>query len=108
MPPGEHPPTRAEQVADWIGWHLAELLAVGVPLFLAVTVAGWLIGLSALAGAVWAAAEIRAARAARPELDTTTPAGRPALSDRPADHPTPARPVGTEAEDRPELYGDPS
>ncbi|CUU61136.1 hypothetical protein Ga0074812_15726 [Parafrankia irregularis] len=107
MPPGEHPRTRAEQVADWIGWHLAELLAVGVPLFLAATVAVWLIGLSALAGAVWAAAEIRAARAARPELDAT-PAARPQLSERPAHHPTPARPVGTEADDRPELYGDPS
>ncbi|WP_163547802.1 hypothetical protein [Candidatus Frankia nodulisporulans] len=92
---------RAEQTADWIGWHLAELLAVGVPVVLAATVAVWLLSLSVLAGALWTAAEIRAAR--RPELETP-PAGRRALPSRP----TPAAQSGTEADDRPERYGDPS
>lgn len=96
-----HDPTgrsRGEQAADWIGWHLTELLAVGVPAVLAVTVAVWLIGLSVLAGAVWAAAEIRGSRTTRPALDTAPPAPRPALT---------ARPTPTEA-DPSELYGDPS
>lgn len=99
MHPDEREPTRGELAADWVGWHLVELLAVGVPVVLAATVALWLISLSVLAGAAWTAAEVRAARAARPALDTP-PASRPALA---------ARSAPREADaDRPELYGDPS
>ncbi|MCP2255228.1 hypothetical protein LY13_004002 [Prauserella aidingensis] len=50
-------PTRTDQAVTWMGWHLAELAAVGLPLVLAVTVAWWLAGLSVLAGALWAAHE---------------------------------------------------
>ncbi len=60
--------SRGEQVADWVGWHLVELVAVGVPVVLALTVAAWLIAVSALAGAVWATAEVRAARRGRARL----------------------------------------
>lgn len=45
-------------LADWIGWHLGELLAVGVPAVLAVAVAGWLISLSIAAAAVWSVVEV--------------------------------------------------
>lgn len=58
--------SRSETAADWIGWHLLELLAVGVPAVLAVALAGWLVLLSVAAGVLWVGAELRLARRARP------------------------------------------
>ncbi|MCR3719925.1 MULTISPECIES: hypothetical protein [Prauserella salsuginis group] len=49
----EHAPTRTDQAVAWVGWHIAELAAIGLPLLLAVTVAWWLAGISVLAGALW-------------------------------------------------------
>jgi hypothetical protein len=101
MASDEHGRSRAEQAADWIGWHLIELAAVGVPAVLAATVAVWLVSLSAVAALAWTAAEIRATRTTRPALERPS-AARPSLPARPA-------PAGTDdAEDRPSLYGDPS
>lgn len=60
--------SRGQRVADWVGWHLVELLAVGVPAVLALTIAAWLIAISVIAGGAWATAEVRAARRHRAEL----------------------------------------
>jgi len=92
--------SRGERAADWIGWHLIELAAVGVPAVLAVTVAVWLACLSAVAALAWTAAEIRATRTARPALARPA-AARPAL-------PLSAAAGTDDADDRPDLFGDPS
>ncbi|NIJ14303.1 hypothetical protein FHU38_004647 [Saccharomonospora amisosensis] len=57
--------TRTDRVVSWIGWHIGELVAVGVPLLLAATVTVWLATLSLLAGTAWAIHETRQARAQR-------------------------------------------
>ncbi|MEU3272543.1 hypothetical protein ABZ639_17015 [Saccharomonospora sp. NPDC006951] len=67
---GESAPTRTDQTVAWIGWHIAELAAVGLPLVLAVTTAWWLIGISVLAGAAWITHEVTTRR--RNNKDQTT------------------------------------
>lgn len=57
--------TRDHAVARWVGWHLGELAAVGVPAVLALTVTAWLITLSAVAGVAWAGVEAHHRRARR-------------------------------------------
>lgn len=53
---------RSSQVVTWIGWHLGELAAVGVPAVLAVSVHPlWAVPAAVVAG-TWAAHEVRAAR----------------------------------------------
>jgi hypothetical protein len=69
-----------EVVIRWIGWHLLELVGVGVPAALAVTVSVWWGLLSVLAGALWAVHEIRIARRGR----ALSPTGR-AATRRPGD-----------------------
>ncbi|PXY17888.1 hypothetical protein BAY59_35465 [Prauserella coralliicola] len=54
--------TRTDAAVSWIGWHIGELVAVGLPLLLAVTVTWWLLGLSVLAGGVWVLHEARTRR----------------------------------------------
>ncbi|WP_216210587.1 hypothetical protein [Amycolatopsis aidingensis] len=51
--------TRTDRVVSWIGWHIGELVAVGLPLLLAVTVTVWAAALAVLAGAVWTVHEVR-------------------------------------------------
>lgn len=53
---------RTDRVMCWVGWHLGELLGVGVPLVLAVTISGWFVLLSVLVLAGWVAHEERTAR----------------------------------------------
>jgi hypothetical protein len=70
-----------EVVIRWIGWHLLELVGVGVPAALAFTVSLWWGLLSVLAGALWAVHETRIARRGR----ALAPTGRPGLpTDSPA------------------------
>ncbi|PRX43840.1 hypothetical protein B0I33_1133 [Prauserella shujinwangii] len=57
--------TRTDRVVSWIGWHVGELVAVGVPLLLAATVSVWLAVVSVLAGAAWGVHEFRHARQQR-------------------------------------------
>lgn len=57
--------TRTDRVVSWIGWHIGELVAVGVPLLLAATVTVWLAALSLLAGTAWAIHETHQARTQR-------------------------------------------
>lgn len=66
-------PTRTDQAVTWVGWHIAELAAIGLPLLLAVTVSWWLAGLSVLAGAAWAVHEVTTRR--RTRTTTGTEAG---------------------------------
>jgi hypothetical protein len=62
-----HPATCTTGVViRWVGWHLLELVGVGVPLALALTVSLWWVLLAALVGALWAVHEIRLARHTRP------------------------------------------
>ncbi|WP_019810206.1 hypothetical protein [Saccharomonospora halophila] len=61
----QHESTRTDVVVTWIGWHLGELLAVGVPLVLALSVSLWFLGLAVLIGATWAVHEVRLAREQR-------------------------------------------
>jgi hypothetical protein len=96
---------RADTVASWVGWHLAELLGVGVPAVLAVTVSLWWLGVALLAGAFWLAHETRrlhrqqpstpgstvfevpvvpAPRAAEPDHDTTNPTSTDLSTTEPA------------------------
>lgn len=49
---------RAE-VTVWVAWHAVELVALGVPSVLAMTVSVWFWAVAALSGAGWAAHEIR-------------------------------------------------
>lgn len=70
---GRQTPTRTDQAVTWIGWHIAELAAIGLPLLLAVTVSWWLAGLSVLAGAAWAVHEVTTRR--RTRTTTGTEAG---------------------------------
>ena len=50
------------QVSRWVTWHAAELVALGVPVVLAITVSAWFWALAVLAGAGWAVHEIRQQR----------------------------------------------
>lgn len=72
---------RGDAVVHWLGWHLAELLGVGVPLVLAVTVSVWWLVLAATAGAAWGAHELRVARRRRQALQVASP--RSAVASRP-------------------------
>lgn len=78
--------SRGDAVVHWLGWHLAELLGVGVPVALAVTVSVWWLALAAVTGAAWAAHELRVARRRRQALQTASP--RPAVASSPTT-PTP-------------------
>jgi hypothetical protein len=60
-------PARTELVCRWIGWHLAELAGIGVPLLLAVTVSAWFTTVSALVALLWAVHEYRTHRASARE-----------------------------------------
>lgn len=54
-----HPaPTRTDQAVTWVGWHIAELAAIGLPLLLAAWVSWWWVAVSVLAGAAWIAHEV--------------------------------------------------
>lgn len=57
-----HDPSR---VVQWIGWHLAELAGVTVPVVLAGTVDGWWAVLAVPPAAVWTAHELRLRRRRR-------------------------------------------
>lgn len=66
---------RLAAIGQWIGWHLLELTAVGVPLALASTVSTWWLGLAVLAGALWIGHEVHLSRSqpttsARPAVTT--------------------------------------
>jgi hypothetical protein len=63
--PTTTPRTRTDAAVHWLGWHLGELAAVGLPLVLAVTVTWWFGLLALLIGAGWAAHEARQVRAQR-------------------------------------------
>jgi hypothetical protein len=65
-----------EVVIRWIGWHLLELVGVGVPAALAVTVSVWWVLLAVPVGAPWAVHEIRIARRSRQLLPATGVAGQ--------------------------------
>ncbi|PXY31107.1 hypothetical protein [Prauserella muralis] len=54
--------TRTDRVVSWIGWHIGELTAVGLPLLLAVAITWWLLGVAVLAGGLWIAREVHRAR----------------------------------------------
>ncbi|GAB2764035.1 hypothetical protein GCM10027174_45850 [Salinifilum aidingensis] len=53
---------RLNAIGQWLGWHLLELTAVGIPLALAITVSTWWWGLAVLAGALWLGHEIHLSR----------------------------------------------
>ncbi|TKG67523.1 hypothetical protein [Prauserella endophytica] len=57
--------TRTDDAVSWVGYHLIELLAVGLPLLLAVTITVWLLPLSVLAAGLWAGHAVQARRARR-------------------------------------------
>lgn len=61
--------TRTDQVVSWIGWHIGELVAVGLPLLLAATITWWLLALSVLAGGLWAGHEWRLHRQQRRQVE---------------------------------------
>lgn len=65
--------TRTDHVVSWIGWHIGELAAVGVPLLLAAAVTWWLAVLSVLAGVVWVAHEATHRRRSRDDKQGTRP-----------------------------------
>lgn len=66
---------RTDQVASWLGWHLGELVGVGVPLVLAITVSGWFGVASMVVLAAWVVHELRMRR----QLSTATRTVRMAL-----------------------------
>ena len=66
--------TRTDVAVDWVVWHAAELVAVGVPVLLAVWVAWWFAALSLLASGLWIGHEVRTRRTRA----ATTVAGPPA------------------------------
>jgi hypothetical protein len=49
-------------VIRWVGWHLLELTALGVPTALAVTVSPWWAAPAVLVGGLWVTHEIRLTR----------------------------------------------
>ncbi|PXY34215.1 hypothetical protein BAY59_01255 [Prauserella coralliicola] len=57
--------TRTDDAVSWVGYHLIELLAVGLPLLLAVTITVWLLPVSVLAAGLWAGHAVQARRARR-------------------------------------------
>lgn len=57
--------TRTDRAVSWVGWHIGELFAVGLPLVLAATVSVWCALISVLAGTAWAVHEARHAREQR-------------------------------------------
>ncbi len=71
--------TRTDHVVSWLGWHLGELCAVGLPLLFAAAFTWWLAGLSVLAGALWAAHDALVRRRHRtPHTGGTQPRPSPA------------------------------
>ncbi|ALG05781.1 hypothetical protein [Kibdelosporangium phytohabitans] len=64
---------RATHAVAWVGWHVLELTAVGVPTVLAVTVDGWWAALAAVVGAGWAGHEIQLTRRHRSAGGETPP-----------------------------------
>jgi hypothetical protein len=53
------PCTRTDKAVRWVVFHAGELLGIGVPLLLAVTVAAWFGLLAVMTGAWWVAHEVR-------------------------------------------------
>lgn len=51
--------TRTTRVVTWIGWHLAELVGVAVPLVLALVVWVWFAVPAGVVAVAWAAHEYR-------------------------------------------------
>jgi hypothetical protein len=83
MPTPHDPPrTRTDQAVAWVGWHLAEIAGVTVPLVLALTVTAWLAVVSVLVAGAWAAHEIRLHRRRRALTAAPT---RPSVTTGPAD-----------------------
>jgi hypothetical protein len=50
---------RTEVACRWIGWHVAELGGIGIPLVLAVTVSAWFTAVAVLVALAWAVHEYR-------------------------------------------------
>jgi hypothetical protein len=53
---------RTDRVVCWVGWHLGELIGVGLPLVLAVYVSGWFVVVSVVVLVGWVAHEVRTVR----------------------------------------------
>jgi hypothetical protein len=76
MSPDERRRDRSPAV-QWVGWHLAELLGVAVPLVGALVLTPWLLVLSVLVGGLWVAHEIRLHHR---QLALTTGVTRPSVT----------------------------